>query len=361
MTKRKKSDITFGETPKQSVLNSQVKDSSGKIIFDDPILCSQLLRDYTDIPLLKNVKPEDIEDVSERYVPLFLEERNSDVVKRVRLDRDAENKSSQSLFLISLIEHKANVDYNVVMQILRYMVYIWEDYEKEMEKAHPGISKTKDFKYPPILPIIYYEGAAKWTAAIQFRDRVFLNDVFSEFIPDFTCKLISLQKFSNKELMEKEGELSLIMLINKLQDAEDFIKIGDVVTKEYINNLTETTPEYLLTIIAKVIEILLRKINVPYEEAEAFSLQVKERRMGELFENFKGYDVQATRKEEREKTTKEVTAKVTEEVTENSIEKLLIILQDIQCDKNTAVKQLMEKYNLSDKEAKEKLQKYWKE
>ncbi|MGN0365866.1 MAG: Rpn family recombination-promoting nuclease/putative transposase [Suilimivivens sp.] len=27
---------------------------------------------------------------------------------------------------MSLIEHKSNVEYNVHMQIFRYMVYIWE-------------------------------------------------------------------------------------------------------------------------------------------------------------------------------------------------------------------------------------------
>ncbi|MBR1914418.1 MAG: Rpn family recombination-promoting nuclease/putative transposase, partial [Lachnospiraceae bacterium] len=38
--------------------------------------------------------------------------------------------------MIALIEHKSTVDYNVSMQLLRYMVYIWEDYEKEQEKLH---------------------------------------------------------------------------------------------------------------------------------------------------------------------------------------------------------------------------------
>lgn len=52
------------------------------------------------------------------------------------------------------------------MQLLRYMVYIWEDYEKEMERQKRGISKTKGFKYPPILPIVYYEGTGKWTVAV---------------------------------------------------------------------------------------------------------------------------------------------------------------------------------------------------
>lgn len=82
-----------------------------------------------DIPMLKNVRAEDIEDVTERYIPMFTEERNLYTVKRIKL---AENNT---LFFVSLIEHKTKVDYNVSMQLLRYMVYIWEDYEKEMERC----------------------------------------------------------------------------------------------------------------------------------------------------------------------------------------------------------------------------------
>ena len=109
-----------------------------------------MVRNYMDMPILKSIRAEDIEDVSERYLPMFTEERNSDTVKRVKISE------KDTLYFISFIEHKTNVDYNICMQLLRYMVYIWEDYEKEAEKQHKGITKTKDFKYPPILPIVYY-------------------------------------------------------------------------------------------------------------------------------------------------------------------------------------------------------------
>lgn len=52
----------------------------------------------------------------------------------------------------------------MVMQMLRYTVYIWEDFEKEMERRHAGISRRKGFRYPPVLPIVYYEGNGEWTA-----------------------------------------------------------------------------------------------------------------------------------------------------------------------------------------------------
>ncbi len=80
----------------EGLKNSKYRDSSSKIIFEDPILCAQFLRGYVDIPLLKNVQPEDIEDVSERYVHMFVEERDSDVVKRVKI-----GKEKTSFYLIS--------------------------------------------------------------------------------------------------------------------------------------------------------------------------------------------------------------------------------------------------------------------
>lgn len=61
--------------------------AGSKVIFDDHTLCSQFLRDYVNLPYLKDVRPEDIEDVSEQYVTMFAEERNSDRVKRVRAGR----------------------------------------------------------------------------------------------------------------------------------------------------------------------------------------------------------------------------------------------------------------------------------
>jgi len=44
--------------------NTKLKDNSGRLIFQDPVLCAQFFQDYVDIPELKNIRPEDIEDVT---------------------------------------------------------------------------------------------------------------------------------------------------------------------------------------------------------------------------------------------------------------------------------------------------------
>lgn len=291
MTKQKKTMHTKDcstQQEKYRTVNSKPHDSSSKLIFGNAELCSQFLRDYLDIPLLKNVRAQDIEDVSERYVPMFTEERNADTVKRIKIS------DKNTLYFISLIEHKTKVDYNISMQMLRYMVYIWEDYEKEMEHHHKGIIKTKDFRYPPILPIVYYEGAECWNAPLNFRERILFHEVFEPFTPDFFYKLISLREYSVEELIGRKDELSLVMLINRLQSMEDFRELK--FPEEYFENLSENSTDELLEIIKKIMTVILRHLRLPEEEVEEFTGQVKEWKMGELFENFKDFDLPAARK-----------------------------------------------------------------
>ena len=57
----------------------------------------------------------------------------------------------------------------------------------------------------------------------------------------------------------------------------------------------------MLEIISKVITVMLRKLNLEENEILDFTDQVRERKMGELFENFRGYDVPAVRRESEAK------------------------------------------------------------
>ncbi len=120
----------------------QVRDVNNRQVFKNHTLCAQFLRDYAGLDILKNVQPEDIEDVTEKYQAYLGVEFEPDTVKKIHLQGLNENIP---LYMVSLIEHKSDVDYNVSMQLLRYMVCIWDDYAKTMEKERWGIRRIKDF------------------------------------------------------------------------------------------------------------------------------------------------------------------------------------------------------------------------
>jgi len=96
-------------------------------------------------------------------------EYQADTVKKIYI-RD-NMKGNFEVFLISLIEHKTDVDYNVVVQLFKYMACIWAEYEKQFGTDYKDQVKTKEFRYPPILPVVYHEGSDSWTAPMHLRDR----------------------------------------------------------------------------------------------------------------------------------------------------------------------------------------------
>ena len=276
------------EQGEKVVKNNKAKDNGAKLVFDDPVLCAQFLRGYVDIDLLKNVQPEDIEDISERFLPMWQEGRDSDSVKLIHL-------KELPLFLITIIEHQSKIYYDMSFKIMRYIVMVLTDYETEQEKLNPGITKTKDFKYPPILPIVYYEGSQKWNAVRNFKDRTYLSDALGKYIPDFEYLVVPLSDYSNAELIEKKDELSLIMLVNKLRSSAEFKSLKEI-PPEYFENLEKNTPEYLLKLIGKIIAVFLYRLNVPRKEVENFTDQIERREFAMLFDSFEAYDVQETRR-----------------------------------------------------------------
>ena len=193
----------------QTVKNTKVKDNAAKLIFDDPVLCADFLRGYTDIEVLKNVQPEDIEDISERFLSMWQEGRDSDSVKRISL------RDGASLFLITIIEHQSKVYYDMSLKMLRYIVMVLTDYEQEQERFDHGSTKRKDFRYPSIIPIVYYEGSESWNAVRNFKERVYFNDTLGKYIPSFDYEVVSLNTYNSDELIQKKDVLSSIMLINQ--------------------------------------------------------------------------------------------------------------------------------------------------
>lgn len=346
------------DTNNTQISNPKLRDSSSKLIFGDNTLSSQFLRDYADLEILRHVQPEDLEDVSERYVPLYSTERNSDTIKRVNISRylpppvDPANPLELPIYIISLVEHKSKVEYNVIMQLLRYMVYIWEDFEKEMEKIHPGISKRKDFRYPPILPILYYEGTDSWTAATDLADKILHGELLGKYLPHFQYQLVMLHGYSNEELLARGDEISLTMLINKLQTLEDVSAFSGL-PAEQIKDILKDTPEHLLDKMAHVLRALLYRMELPEDTVEETVTRIKERKMGMLFEN-----IQMNFQEEKRKTAEaqaELQATLEAAQQEQNIYKHILRMVRQGASDEEITLSLAQQFSLSQQQAEEKL------
>jgi hypothetical protein len=271
----------------------KARDNSLKLILGEHDLFVEFLRDFIDIDILKNVSASDIEDVSERFLPLFEENKDSDTVKRINL------KGGVPLFVIAIIEHESKVNFRASYKMLQYIMLVLDNYEKEADEKKKGIHLTKDFKYPPVLPIVFYDGEGKWTAETNFLNKTYLREIFQKYIPKFEYELVNLNDYSQEDLVKFGDTLSWLMLIDKIKKADGIHALGNL-PADYVEKLALNIPPHLNKLIADVITVLLTKINVPQNEVEIITEKIHRKEYQEMFTLLEDYDVQATRREARE-------------------------------------------------------------
>ena len=255
-------------------------DNSFKLIFDDHRLFADFLRDFINIDILKNVKPEDIEDMRERFLPLFEESRDADTVKRINL------KDNTPCFVIAILEHESQVNYRSSFKMLLYIGLVLNEWEKEAEKNDPGSSKRKDFKYPPVLPMILYDGKSDWTAERNFLERTHLNTIFEKYIPKFEYELVNLNDYSEEEIMRFGGALSYLLLIDKIRSSKDKTRITSL-PADYVEKLKLQIPEDLNKLLVDIILSLMNKSGYDRNESEAAVAiveKVEKKEYGGMFE-----------------------------------------------------------------------------
>ena len=266
-----------------------VKDSSLKQLLREPELFADFLRDFLPIGLLGDVKPEDIDDISERFIPLFQEEKNSDTVKRINI------RGKAPLFVIAIAEYESNVNHRASFKMLQYITLVLAEHERDVNKYKKHTSSMKKFKFPPVLPIVFYDGANKWTAAKNFIDKTEMSEVFEKYIPKFEYELVDLTQYNVEDLIRFGNALSLFMIVDKVRTTEE-INLLKNLPDDYFDRVKQNLPPGLYTLLANVIELFLKRINAPDEDVETVLEKINERRLSEMF-NFVGdYDVQETRR-----------------------------------------------------------------
>ena len=363
------------------------RDANSHLIFSNPVLTCQFLKGYTGISLFQDLTPDDIEDVTERYKAFLGVEFETDTVKRIRIRLDGQEKE---VYVISLIEHKSYVDYDIAMQLLRYMTVIWHDYKVKRNKEKDGISRQMSFRYPLIIPIVYYEGAENWTADLHLLDRIEGGEQMRKYLPDFEYKVVRLHDYTNDELQKMNDEMSLVMMINRVQSEQDYQEFLNITKKVIVTIYQNASPD-LQEIYQEILWTLLMQMKVPQKQANEMMEGLGVKGMGYLFENLKGIDIGKMQEESRElqKSIKKMRDELTD--TQSQLSDTQSQLTDTQSQltdtqsqllqekkrwknlgknhakrlkaqkfsRQEAISQLMEFFDFSEEEAIEIIEQYW--
>ena len=151
------------------------------------------------------------------------------------------------VYVYILFEHKSYSDPWVALQLLTYMVKIWNrDVEENNSKPLLGI-----------LPIVIYHGESKWHVSTKFIDLFPRNEIFKPFLPNFEYLIYDIPRYDDDDLVGT-NKLRLILLLYKYITDKDFLghirKIHPLLTKLKEEMYSEDFQRTLLLYIYSVID-----------------------------------------------------------------------------------------------------------
>ncbi len=186
--------------------------------FSDKMFALDFIQGAFPKDLLEKLDLNSLELDNNSYIDEELKEFFSDIVYNCNY---AESKVKVAL----LFEHKSYLPDYPFLQLLKYMIKIWDTDIKQKEKL------------TPVIPVIFYHGTEKWEYKKIFEYFENIDSILHNFIPDFNYILTDLSNYSNEQLKNElfHNELlkvSLLIMKNifdekKLKkNLEDFIKLG---------------------------------------------------------------------------------------------------------------------------------------
>jgi len=248
-----------------------------KETFSNVEVARDFMQNYLPEPILKIVDLQTLDIQKDSFIDENLKETFSDMLFQAKINqRDG--------YLYFLFEHKSYTSKTVALQLLNYMVRIWE------QKA----IKENVRQIPVIIPILIYHGKEKWeignTLADLITDYDVLPEEVKEMTPNFRYQIYDLSQFTDEDI---KGNAQLAITLSIFRDvfqksSQVFLDtiiqaaraINELKEKETGIQYFETCMRYILNAGPQLskdqLKSVLKQIELTYPEGSEVTMTLAE-------------------------------------------------------------------------------------
>ena len=205
-----------------------------------------LLHRYINASWLENVTEQDLELIDKEFILKDFQEREADIVYKIR------RKDGGECYVYVLLELQSSVDYTMPFRLLIYMTELLKRIWNETDKAK---RERKSFRLPPVVPIVLYNGEKPWTAERNFRNYFEDEHLFGDRLIDFRYGMIDVNNQDESFLLEVNTLLENVILLDRSRDKETLEKALKL-TARRVQRLTR---EEQIDLAEWVRDVLIRK------------------------------------------------------------------------------------------------------
>ena len=182
-------------------------DAAYKELFSHPRMVEDLLRGIVAPEWSGALDFTTLEKLPAEYVSDDLRRRQGDLLWRVRF-RD------RWLYVLVLLEFQSTVDPHMALRLLVYTGLLYQDL---IRRDAP----EQDENLPPVLPIVFYNGRSRWTAALEASDLIApVSEALAPYQPSQRYFLVDAGRYGNEDLPQHNPVSALIALENSRSVAD---------------------------------------------------------------------------------------------------------------------------------------------
>jgi predicted transposase/invertase (TIGR01784 family) len=242
----------------------QIHDKFFRSTFANLEVSQNFLKESLPESILKTIDLNNLELQNGTHVSKELEETRSDLLFRTTI-----NQKEGYLYL--LFEHKSYLDKNVGLQLLTYLVNIWNQKVKNEKANH----------IPVIIPMVIYHGKRNWELGNALDTMILdydgLSDDIKKGIPNFSYHVYDLNRFPDEVIVLGSlyyVTLSILKNVNRHDEQALLEALKRVGTALNAMNEKQTATEYFETCLRYVYEIVPEFSNVNSNVVQKYIEQV---------------------------------------------------------------------------------------
>ena len=167
---------------------------------------------YTSLPsdIQRDIDLDGITIDPTSYIADDIKDYFCDIVVKTKLK---DSDSDADIYII--MEHKSYHDKAVLVQLLKYMLVMWE---KDMAEKKP---------LRIIVPLVFYHGKRKWDIPLQFIEQFKVKDDLKKYLLNFQYILFdtNMQNFENNPILKNNVFLLTSLILLKSVFKKDFASI----------------------------------------------------------------------------------------------------------------------------------------
>ena len=133
-------------------------------------------------------------------------ELESDVFLRAPFQVGTTNACEIQVYL--LIEHQSEPEDHAEFRACRYVMQVYDKQEKLWLRTH---ANTRELRFHPVMPIVFYSGTRTWTEIKKMRHLVHHGALFGDMIPSIKPAFVNLHDAPTRSLQNKVGAFGWVL------------------------------------------------------------------------------------------------------------------------------------------------------